>query len=211
VSGQYKDIMEPLPLEDAPPLQPRRQLWTKWIFAFVCLVLAFGTFLGMRYRAGAVPEFAYAEFTVPDDSCKLLMIGAPVAGCIESLPGFNLFPYGESFSSSHWSTTVATGLRWFEIKPGNEAMIRPEDLFAAEIAQRAMLLNAKVVKEAAVKWNEYQGREAVFVNGRTRTVERYLFLTRPGKPRFYAISVGGSGLPADSEAVHKVFGSFRLK
>jgi len=203
--------MEPLPLEDAPPRRPKTRRWPKLVLAFLCLGLGLATFLGMRYRDGAVPDFACAEFTAPDGSCKLLMIGTPVQGCIEAAPGFAGFPYGELFTSSHWSTPVATELRWFSITPGKEALIRPEDLFAAEIAQRAMYLDAKVEKEATVKWNEYQGREAVFVNGRTRIVERYLFVNRPTRPRLYALSIGGSGLKADSETVSKFLGSFRLK
>jgi hypothetical protein len=191
--------MEALPLQDAPPLQSKRRLWPKLLFALVCLLLAVGTFAAMRYRAGAVPDFAYAELTAPDGSCKLLMIGA--------WHGIS----GERFASSHWSTPIATELRWESITPGKEDMIRPEDLFATQIAERAKMLEAKIEKEAAVKWNEYQGREAVFVNGRTRWVERYLFVTKPGRPRLYMIGVGGSGFQANSEAVPKVFGSFRLK
>jgi len=192
--------MEPLPLEDAPPRRPKSRLWPKLVLAFLCLALALATFLGMRYRDGAVPDFAIVE--VNGDSYKLMMIGHP--GSI----GHENF---HRLSSSHWSTAITTELSIYEIQPGTETLIRPEDLFANEIAQRAKQLNAKVEMEAAVKWNEYQGREAVFVNGRTRTVERYLFVNRPTQPRLYALSIGGNGLKADSETVSKFLGSFRLK
>ena len=203
--------MEPLPLEDAPPRRPKSRLWPKLVLAFLCLALALATFLGMRYRDGAVPDFAFREFNAPDGTFKLLLVGEPSASTADYPPGFATIQRGSEYRSQHWSTPISTSLRYYEIEPGTETSIRPEDLFANEIAQRAKQLNAKVEMEAAVKWNEYQGREAVFVNGRTRIVERYLFVNRPTRPRLYALSIGGSGLKADSETVTKFMGSFRLK
>src|ERR1700710_1198625 len=100
--------MEPLPLEDAPPLppRPRPRLWPKLVFAFICIVLALGTFAFMRYRNAAVPALAYREFSAPDGSCKALLIGEPVESAAEFPPGFNMILGGKRYSGGHWSTPV---------------------------------------------------------------------------------------------------------
>jgi hypothetical protein len=206
--------MEPLPLEDAPPplqprSRPRSRLWPKLVFAFVCIALALGTFAFMRYRNAAVPDFAFREFASPDSTCKAILIGDPVEGTVTFAPGSPWILGGKQFSGSHWSTPVKTSLRWYDLAPEMGAVLRPEDVIAEEVKRREKELNAKIEKEGLVKWNEFTGRQVEFLEGRTRTVERYLFVNKGSRPRLYVISIGGSGLNADAAAIQKVLNSFQ--
>jgi len=202
-------MIEPLPLEDAPPRQPRRRLWPKLVFALICAVLALGTFAVMRYRNAAVPEFAYREFTAPDGSCKATLIGETVEGNAQFPPGFLMLRGGMQFTATHWSTRVGSGLRWHDLDM-EFGLLRSEDAIVAEVSRREKELNAKVEKEAVVRWNEFNGREVHFVEGNKRTIERYIFVNKGPRPRLYVIGIGGGGLSGESESIGKVLNSFKL-
>lgn len=205
--------VNPLPAEGATapiPTARRPRLVFFLAYAVVLFLLAVGVFVGLRYQAGAVPDFVIAEFVAPDGSCRSVLPGAVREVPIAEADG-GMLTGGKRFASSSWATRIVGGIGWFDLSAADVKLIRPEDLFDRVRAVRAKALGGvEVEKQGVVRVDAHLGREVQFQNANERYAERYVFVATGSHPRVYWVSLGGPNFDPESAIALRVLGSLRV-
>lgn len=204
---------EPLPLPEevgrapvAAPPTPRR----RWILLVaLCAAVAGGTFLGQRYRGGAVPPFVMRECAAPDGSCRATLPGS--ADPVEC-PRFSELQTGGSVIATNSSFTRLTGgLGWIDLDPERARMVRGEDLFANVRDELGRWLGEPIIdKEGLVKSGASEGIEVRFGTGTRRFTARLIFALGVPQPRLYIVWIGGPHFDPAGETAARVLASFRI-
>ena len=205
---------EPLPLPEpigrvpvpSPPIRRSR----RWILLVaLCALLAGGTFLGQRYRGGAVPPFVMRECAAPDGACRATLPGSAVP--VVS-PRFSELQTGASLFATNSSFTRLTGgLGWIDLDPERAKMVRSDDLFANVRDELGRWLGEPIIdKEGLVKSGASEGIEVRFGKATRRFTARMIFVLGVPQPRLYLVWIGGPHFDPDGETAARVLASFRI-
>lgn len=172
-----------------------------------CLIVGGGAFLVSRYGPGLAADAGWRTFAPADGGCRAVLPADPVEEAVAANPASPVTRGGKRFVARRRFGPSAT-LGWLDLDPERAKATRAEDAIAAARDRRAAELGGTVVREAAVKDGNRDGRQVEFDTPGGPWVERYVYVPDGPRPRLYAVGVTG---PADGPAARRVLESFRVE
>ena len=215
-AGQVVPTYHRLEPEEFSPADRKRLFRTAGLVLLLS-VLAFGGTLFLRgYRAGRIADSTWTEFTPPDGSCTVELIGTPKGEKLVALP-LNVSLTGEEYVAKGWYSGVHCWVGWYDLDPA-WAKGAAEDKDGSQIdpvlnagqKKRVEALGGTVQKEGKLLINAFRGREVQMETTRGSAVERLFVVPTGSRPRLYFVGIEGKNLNPTGPAATRLFTTFRF-
>ncbi len=207
---------EPLPLDDAPaPALPAPSRgWFRWWIvpvAVVVLVLAAGiTIAVLRYKQGHMVDMEWKEFTPPDNSCTIELLGRPTEDT-DTASG------ERRYVSEGWYSGTTAWVGWRDLSQiqiqyatAKDGWVQLLPMFQAERDKWMTKFGASVTAERTQFDGPTIYHDIRLTYPRGQVIERMTVIPVGSRPRVYFIGMAGK-IDLDSPEVKRLFDSFRVK